>query len=281
MFKPVDIAAELDTTQLSFLLTPFDLKRLDAYANNTLDYHVIMDLLPTVASLYFEKRLGSDIGLSAVQSSMLLGLGLQRKTVEAIEVSIKTLMRRLISSTHGFCFQSELQLPVSQILALLVKIVKKISRKLIDIQKAAISAELPVPNTAVNRVDGDNTDGRTNWKPIETSIQAELDDAGDEVTRGLKERQRELIDSLDLQRFVCPCHERQGNPDMTSLRFAIDTTSADWNAAEAQLKDASGAGKATVISVKSDRGAGQKRKSNDSEAMRTKQTRRGKKHKRS
>ena len=202
MFKPVDIATELDTTQLSFLLTPFDLKRLDAYANNTLDYHVIMDLLPIVASIYFEKRLGSDIGLSAVQSSMLLGLGLQRKTVEAIEVSINTLMRRPAPSTHGFYFQSELQLPVSQILALLVKIVKKISKKLIDIQKAAISAELPVPNTAVNRVNGDNTDGRTNWKPIETSIQAELDDAGDEVTKGLKERQRELIDSLDLQRCV-------------------------------------------------------------------------------
>lgn len=53
-----------------------------------LDYHVIMDLLPTVASLYFEKRLGEEVRLSAVQSSILLALGLQRKTIEEIEVSL-------------------------------------------------------------------------------------------------------------------------------------------------------------------------------------------------
>ena len=51
-----------------------------------LDYHVILDLLPNIASLYFEKRLGHEIKLSAVQSSILLAVGLQRKTVEEVEV---------------------------------------------------------------------------------------------------------------------------------------------------------------------------------------------------
>lgn len=68
------------------MLSPFDLKRLESYANNMLDYHVILDLLPTIAQLYFEKRLGSELRLSAVQSSILLALGLQRKTVEDVEV---------------------------------------------------------------------------------------------------------------------------------------------------------------------------------------------------
>lgn len=67
-------------------MTAFDLKRLDSYANNLLDYHVILDLLPTVATLYFEKRLGPEVHLSAVQSSILLALGLQRKTIEEVEV---------------------------------------------------------------------------------------------------------------------------------------------------------------------------------------------------
>lgn len=66
-------------------LTPFDLKRLESYANNMLDYHVILDLLPTVATFYFDKRLG-DTRLSAVQSSILLALGLQRKSIEDVEV---------------------------------------------------------------------------------------------------------------------------------------------------------------------------------------------------
>ena len=72
---------------LSILMTPFDLKRMESYANNMLDYHVILDLLPTAAKLYFEKRLGSEVRLSAVQSSILLAIGLQRKTIEEVEVS--------------------------------------------------------------------------------------------------------------------------------------------------------------------------------------------------
>ncbi len=77
---------ELTSTELGYNLTPFDLKRLESYANNMLDYHVILDLLPTVATFYFDKRLGSDVRLSAVQSSILLALGLQRKTIEEVEV---------------------------------------------------------------------------------------------------------------------------------------------------------------------------------------------------
>jgi tRNA(Met) C34 N-acetyltransferase TmcA len=76
----------LTSEELSFLFTPFDLKRLESYAQNSLDYHVILDLLPTVAMLYFEKRLGEGVFLSAIQSSILLGMGLQRKAVEEIEV---------------------------------------------------------------------------------------------------------------------------------------------------------------------------------------------------
>lgn len=68
------------------MLSPFDLKRLESYANNMLDYHVVLDLLPTVAQLYFEKRLGAEVRLSAVQSSILLALGLQRKSIEEVEV---------------------------------------------------------------------------------------------------------------------------------------------------------------------------------------------------
>lgn len=71
---------------MAILLTPFDLKRLESYANNMLDYHVILDLIPTIASLYFQKRLGDEVRLSAVQSSILLALGLQRKIIEEVEV---------------------------------------------------------------------------------------------------------------------------------------------------------------------------------------------------
>lgn len=83
--------AELSADELAYLFTPFDLKRLESYGNNLLDYHVILDLMPTVAALFFENRLGGHdddaVHLGAVQSAILLGLGLQRREVEDIEVS--------------------------------------------------------------------------------------------------------------------------------------------------------------------------------------------------
>ena len=86
---------ELGSAELSILLTPFDLKRLESYANNMLDYHVILDLLPTIASLFFEERLEDGIRLSAVQRSILLALGLQRKSIEEVEVSTLPLVSNL------------------------------------------------------------------------------------------------------------------------------------------------------------------------------------------
>lgn len=85
-FVSLFLMIELGAVELSMLLTPFDIKRLDSYANNLLDYHVVLDLLPTVAALYFQKRLGDELRLSAVQSSILLAIGLQRKTIEEVEV---------------------------------------------------------------------------------------------------------------------------------------------------------------------------------------------------
>ena len=62
------------------------MKRLNSYADNMVEYHVILDLVPTLASLYFSKKLGEECSLSAAQQAILLALGLQRKPVEALEV---------------------------------------------------------------------------------------------------------------------------------------------------------------------------------------------------
>lgn len=183
---------------MSILLSPFDLKRLESYSNNMLDYHVILDLLPTAASLYFEKRLGDEVHLSAVQSSILLALGLQRKTIEEVEVRLDPLSYFSWSLIgFGLHFQAELSLPVSQALALFVKVIKKFSKRLVDIQKSAISASMPEEPAASRLESGE---GGTNWKPVETSLEAELKDAGNEATRALREKQREMIDSLDLSK---------------------------------------------------------------------------------
>jgi N-acetyltransferase 10 len=88
---------------------------------------------------------------------------------------------------------------VSQALALFVKVMRKLSKRLIDIQKEAITAQLPQPpSTGASRIDGGKDNTAANWRPVNMSIQEELDEAGDEVTREMRTKQREMIDSLDL-----------------------------------------------------------------------------------
>ncbi|KAJ8595161.1 DUF699-domain-containing protein [Rhizopogon salebrosus TDB-379] len=236
----------LGSQELSILMSPFDLKRLESYANNMLDYHVVLDLLPTVAPLYFEGRLGGDVKLSAVQASILLGLGLQRKTIEEVE--------------------AELSLPVSQALALFVKVIRKITKHLVDIQKASIGGDIPLaPSSTILGVEEGGAGGESmQWKPVETTVEDELNEAGDEATKALREKQREMIDSLDLS------------------RYAINDASADWSVAEGQVtRLAKGGEGATVISVKTTEPAtGQKRKAEGGDAKERKTTRRGKKAKR-
>ncbi len=93
----ISTSAPLGAVELRTLLTPFDMKRLESYANNMVELSVVLDLMPTLAALYFNNRLRAvredeaaasainaaeeeeELRLSGLQSSLLLAIGLQRK----------------------------------------------------------------------------------------------------------------------------------------------------------------------------------------------------------
>jgi N-acetyltransferase 10 len=179
---PTNHPQPLSKDELDSLLSPFDLKRLESYANNMLDYHVVLDLIPTLAVLYFTGRLPT-LKLTGVQSSILLAVGLQRKDLSAVE--------------------TELSLPSSQLLAMFIKIMRKMSSHFTSLVTGAIDAELPKPDTigvsiedASAAHDDQIVDER--FKPLETNLEDELDEGGDEVMKAMREKQRELIDALPL-----------------------------------------------------------------------------------
>ena len=76
----------LSRQELDNFLGPFDLKRLEGYSNNLVDYHVIMDMMPNIAKLFFLNK--TPFNLSAGQAAILLGLGLQHKTIDDIAVCV-------------------------------------------------------------------------------------------------------------------------------------------------------------------------------------------------
>lgn len=191
----------LSKAELDRLLTPFDLKRLESYANNMLDYHVILDLMPIIATLYFTGPLKNAINLTGVQQAILLAVGLQRKDMDAVA--------------------EELSLPSSQLLAMFIKVLRKVTAHFAQLVADAVSQEVGDDGRAkigVSRADatGVHEDEVVDEKyvPLATALDDELEEGGDEALKALKQKQRELIDSLPLDQYVqslCTTHPFSGN----------------------------------------------------------------------
>ncbi|KFA67158.1 hypothetical protein S40285_05244 [Stachybotrys chlorohalonatus IBT 40285] len=215
----------LDKAELDRLMSPFDLKRLESYSNNILDYHVILDLVPTIAMLYFTGKIKSSISLTGVQQCILLAIGLQRKDLDAIS--------------------QELNAPVPQLMAMFIKIMKKVTAHFGALVSNAVAAELPqTASIGVSRAnasgvhDDEVVDER--FVPLQTSLQDELEEGGDEALQTLRQKQRDLINSLPLD------------------QYEVEGDAPAWQEAEKLVRSAAKEGKANpVVSVKS---AKQKRK---------------------
>jgi len=99
----------MSASELGMFVGAHDLKRLDLYARNMADHHLVTDLVPSLARLFFlgfldtdpsggvakggggaEESGGGGVSLSMVQKALLLGVGLQHKTVDdlAAELSL-------------------------------------------------------------------------------------------------------------------------------------------------------------------------------------------------
>jgi N-acetyltransferase 10 len=76
----------LTKEELDIYFSLFDIRRLESYAHNRLDYHVITDLMPTLAKLYFLGKF--PITLPALQATILVGFGLQHKSLDMLSVFI-------------------------------------------------------------------------------------------------------------------------------------------------------------------------------------------------
>ena len=234
-------ARPLIRTELDKLFSPFDLKRLDSYANNMLDYHVILDMVPTMAILYFSGRIKLAIKLSGVQSALLLAIGLQRKIVDDVE--------------------KELGLHASQLLAMFVKVVRKMSSHFRSLVEGAIAETMPHPviNGRADASDDGDVVGPSvsKFEPLTRGLDEELREGGQQVDRELKEKQRALIDALPLNQY-----EIQANPpDWADAEKQVQRTLSSQPKAKSSDKlEAS-----VTVSVKSSKPASAKRKGETAE----------------
>ena len=100
-------------SDMQLLFSPYDLKRLESYSRNLVDYHVVMDMVPSLAKLFFWNKL--TVGLPFVQACILMALGLQFKSVSEVA--------------------KELEIESSQVMALFNKSMRRFSACLKDIRE--------------------------------------------------------------------------------------------------------------------------------------------------
>ena len=144
-------------------MNAYDMKRLQAYASNLVDHHLILDLIPGLARAYFAGNI--PVTLSYSQAAILLCLGLQQRDVTAVEAS--------------------LDLPSSQVLALFSKAVRRLHQQLRAAKEAEVDRQLPQPKIVKL-----------------TPHEKELDEEMDEGARAVAQAMRDALRPDDLEQYA-------------------------------------------------------------------------------
>lgn len=114
--------------EVKSMFTPYDRRRLESYSRNLVDYHVVVDMVPRLAEMYVMGGFGptDNFRLSAAQCAILVAIGLQRKSVDTLEV--------------------ELGIQASQILALFNKVMRKISMYVRELEETSMAEKIGPEN---------------------------------------------------------------------------------------------------------------------------------------
>uniref|UniRef100_A0A452G638 RNA cytidine acetyltransferase n=1 Tax=Capra hircus TaxID=9925 RepID=A0A452G638_CAPHI len=172
--KPVQPA--LRREELEALFLPYDLKRLEMYSRNMVDYHLIMDMIPAISRLYFLNQLG-DLALSAAQSALLLGIGLQHKSVDQLE--------------------KEIELPSGQLMGLFNRIIRKVVKLFNEVQEKAIEEQMVAVKDVV-------------MEPTMKTLSDDLDEAAKEFQEKHRKEVGKLKD-MDLSQYVIRGDDEEWN----------------------------------------------------------------------
>ncbi|KAG7983022.1 hypothetical protein I3843_04G083000 [Carya illinoinensis] len=148
-------------------LSPHDMKRLEAYTNNLVDFHLIFDLVPILANLYFEGRI--PVTLSYAQASVLLCIGLQGQNISYIE--------------------GQMKLERQQILSLFIKVMKKFHKYLYSIASKEVESTLPRLKEIV-------------MEPHSISVDEDLNNAAKEVEDEMRSKSESVLNPELLQQYA-------------------------------------------------------------------------------
>ncbi|XP_033917903.1 RNA cytidine acetyltransferase [Melopsittacus undulatus] len=166
----------ISRAELESVFIPYDLKRLEMYSRNMVDYHLIMDMVPTIARMFFLNQMG-DISLSAAQSALFLGIGLQHKSLDQLE--------------------KELELPSSQLMGLFNRIIRKVVQLFNTVQEKAVEEQMAATKDIV-------------MEPTLKSLNDDLEEAAKEFQEKHKQEVGKLRE-MDLTQYIIRGDDEEWN----------------------------------------------------------------------
>lgn len=163
----------LDKHTLDVYFLPYDLQRLENYARQQAEFRLILDLLPGIAQLYFQGRLVT-LHLDQVQKAVLLALGIQGKTVDALGL--------------------ELNMPGNQLLAKFFDAMKKCNQCFREVIEQHVESSM-LTNQELPRSE--------DLQPLSLSIDKELEETAQKITKqqrkDLKRLKAEALDEYQIK----------------------------------------------------------------------------------
>ncbi|XP_039122229.1 LOW QUALITY PROTEIN: RNA cytidine acetyltransferase 1-like [Dioscorea cayenensis subsp. rotundata] len=166
-FAEHETLSDENSKPLQALLSPYDMKRLEAYTNNHVDYHMILDLVPILAHQYFQEKI--PMTLTPVQASVLFCIGMQNQDISYIK--------------------EEMKLEREQILSLFIKVMKKLYNYLYSIAAKDIDSTLPRLKDV-------------SFAPHSKSVDEDLNEAAREVMEKMKAGNEAMLDPELLQQYA-------------------------------------------------------------------------------
>lgn len=197
---PVESQAPLTAASLLQFLSRDDLHRLEQYGRNLVEYALILDIVPVLATLFLSRRM-PEVRLSSLQSAILVAVGCQQRTFDQVS--------------------GELGAPASQLLALFNKAMHKLANycralleRQVEEEEAAELAEASGSAPSKPRRPLKSGEVMAGGKFVKESLQEEQRAMGREVQKGLAAKRKELLDSIIDEDFAVAA-------DVDDLRDAL------------------------------------------------------------
>lgn len=185
---------EIKPEELNMVITPYDVKRLKSYAKNLVDYHMIVDLIPSLGRLYFLQRF-PNMTLSYLQRAILVSIGLQHQSVDVI--------------------QKELGVPSNQLLALFNKAIRKFLAQVESVMEKQIAVEQQEQDKKTAKLAGVSQDMR----PTEQSLADEMRDGASEAKKLL---QKEMLENLNLMKYAVRGEDADWDEALTTSKVSTE-----------------------------------------------------------